>query len=828
MTTPTTPKCEYCDKRGLPLLLVRDGVAPVGAGAPLDADPEIRLSILAAHYSKRLIRTGYVNVHDEARKRWETYFVTPEGYFFKLLQTPGVTPVLPAKPFNCPDQGHRAIASCITVSDPKNATKVWIGFSDVLWTEAVRKAHESAAYRKRHMVEVDVQAVLAGGEVPHTRPIAQVPAVVAEYALDEKKGQVAFGWSPFKFNARHGQAERLLSECETMRPGKGLIVTLADPTGIAQELALLMQWNTNLFMSKNNRRRHLAASAAISSIRQGVNNQSKLNELSAAEQLANEQVSANPLGHMFSESTRTQTEELRNVTPAELDRAVVHGWKKYAEKFNDTAREAWVKKFNAELAAYDEIHIAPLARNHVNWMKSQAMADHLECNYDRKNAESGAVYTAVVTHCIFGTQDKAACGKLYDTWLEGDIAEKKNILLQAMVFNQDAIAKEVKNSTTVNIDIRQIPWDNLFATYTSAVGWLKEDAQAAAARLIVQLAGPVARMLGKIMDGSAGFRAAVMATGLISGHPVVVCEVEGGRKVFRAHLIRELIRSSGQVLDQNQMRRAVAAELRLQQINGVQMEGNTRKRWLVLADAKAIRDMPPGLSPRQRAEWLAKSIRTVQAVETLNLDRWRTVINADVRFGVVAGLLQAASLTKLFADEEKALANESVDAQYRLYAGMGAVAGTTAEILGNAMAGRIKLGMRFGQGLAEYSGSFLRIGGKAAGVGAALFVAYLDLKKAHSEYRENASGWLVGAYLGAAVVGVSLGLSIVFAASLGALAIPVIGVLVLLAIGIGILIEYIKDNPVQDWLERCPWGILPDQRYPDLTTEQAQLQQALK
>jgi hypothetical protein len=46
-------------------------------------------------------------------------------------------------------------------------------------------------------------------------------------------------------------------------------------------------------------------------------------------------------------------------------------------------------------------------------------------------------------------------------------------------------------------------------------------------------------------------------------------------------------------------------------------------------------------------------------------------------------------------------------------------------------------------------------------------------------------------------------------------------------IGIGVLIEYIKDNPVQDWLERCPWRILPAQRYPDLPTEQAQLKQAL-
>ena len=47
-------------------------------------------------------------------------------------------------------------------------------------------------------------------------------------------------------------------------------------------------------------------------------------------------------------------------------------------------------------------------------------------------------------------------------------------------------------------------------------------------------------------------------------------------------------------------------------------------------------------------------------------------------------------------------------------------------------------------------------------------------------------------------------------------------------IGLGIAIEYLKDNPVQDWLERCPWGISPKERYHNLVTEQEQLALALK
>jgi acid stress-induced BolA-like protein IbaG/YrbA len=825
--TPTT-KCEFCDKRGLPLLLVRDGVAPAGAGAPLAQDLPIELAASAAHYTKRLLRSGYVNVHDEARKRWETYFVTPEGFLFKLLQTPGVTPVLPSKPFNCPDEGHRAVASCITVPDPMNASTIWIGFSDVLWTDAVREAHNDPAYRKRHMLAIDVKAALAGGMLPHTRRIAQIAAVVAEYAMAPGKAIAAFDWNPFKFNTRHGRTDRLKQECEAMRPEKGLIVTLSDPAGVAQELAFLMKWNLDLFINRQPEdRRKLAASAAIDQIEQSVRSQSEVAEVNAAEQLANEQLTGDPFGHLLSESTRKQTENMREVTSTQANRAADNAWRKYAKKFDDTDRKAWQTAFNQKLESYDAKYIAPLALNHAAWMKSTPLANYFECNYDRNHAESGAAYTTVLTHCIISTQDKQACAKLYDEWLKGDITDTKNLLLQAMVLNQTAIADAVKSATTVSIDLRQIPWDNLFAAYTNSVERLSQGTQEAAARLMVQIAGPVARMLGKVLDGTTGFRAAFMATGLISGHPVVVCEIIGGKKEFRAHLIRELVRASGQVVSENQMRRAVAAELKLQQIHGVSLEGSTRKRWLMLADQERIANMPSGLSPKQRAEWLAKSIKTVEAVETLNLGRWRTVINQNVRFGVVTGILQAVSLTKLIADEEKSLANENQDAARRLYAGVTVIAATTSEVIGNAVAGRAALGMRFGQGLALTSATILKFVGKAAGVLVGLFVAGLDAMKAREAKAEKQLGlaWLYGS---SAVVGVGLTVAIAGAALLGAAAVPIIGILILLLIGISILIEYVKDNPVQDWLERCPWGVLTAQRYPDLTTEQAQLMNALK
>lgn len=810
-------------------MLVRDAVADAGKGAPLSNEQPIELASAAAHYTKRLVRSGYVNVYDEARKRWEAYFVTPDGFYFKLmLPKPGVAPVIPAKPFNCPDQGHSELASCITVSDPKQASKVWIGFSDVLWTDAVRIANEDETYRKRHMVVVDVKATLAGQTATHIRPIAQLSALVAEYSLSEKVAKEALGWGPFRLNLRQNKAKSLVDSFDAMRLGKGLIVTLPDPVGIVQELAVLMKHSLDRFMDGPQYRRRLAASAAISQFEATIKRQGEISEIDSAEALADEQTRINPLGHLLSASQRMATDKIRNVTVSEATRNANSSWEKYAKKFDNTKRADWVRSFNSKLIDHDKRYISPLAISHVSWMKSSAMINYFECNYDDQSIESGLVYASVVAGCIDCTQDKQACAELYDEWLQGKIDDRKNILLRGMIFNLKNVADEVKKATEVDIAwFRGLPWDNVLATYSTAVNRFADGAHEISTRLLILVFGPVSRILGKIIDGTATSRAAFVALGLIAGQPIVICEITGGKKKFREYVIKTLQETSGETTTKNKMHTAVGKELKRLQIHGVSIEGDTTKRWIILADKEVLKSMPDGLTPNQKAEWMAKSLRTVKQVDDLNLNRWRFVINSGVRFGVVAGLIQTAILSKLIADDEKALANESTDAKMRMYAGITAVASTTADVLGNLIEKRAIQGLRYGQGLAQATGSFLsKWGGRAAIVGG-LFVAGLDFMKARSSFKEDQRG-LAFLYVASGFVGIGATVAIASAAILGAAAVLVIGLLVLLLIGITLIIEYVKDNPVQDWLERCPWGILHDQRYPDMATEQAQLIQALK
>ena len=195
---PNTPsKCEYCDKRGVPILPLRHAVVAGEAPTPCVADGAVALATGAARYALRLLRSGYLYVYDEARDKWTCYFVTGDSYFVRLSETPGIPPVVPKKPFDCPDEGHRALASCITIPDAKRATKVWLGFSDVLWTQATRELHVSAAYRKRHMRCVVVNAFASSPDAKHCVGINEVGSKVAEYAVEPVTLRKAFRSSPF-------------------------------------------------------------------------------------------------------------------------------------------------------------------------------------------------------------------------------------------------------------------------------------------------------------------------------------------------------------------------------------------------------------------------------------------------------------------------------------------------------------------------------------------------------------------------------------------------------------------------------------------------------
>jgi hypothetical protein len=819
-------KCEFCDKRGLPLLLVRDAVASNGTGAPRAPGLPIALSEKAAHYSKRLLRSGYVYLFDEARKRWECYFVTTEGYFFKLLETPGVTPVVPAKPFNCPDEGHRAVASCITIPDPKNASTVWIGFSDVRWTDAVRKAHESKDLRQRHMREIDVQAALGGSKIAHTEPLAQIDSLVSEYTMEPAKGRSAFAWSPFAFDARKERAQRLKDECNRLRAGKGLILTLTDPAGIAQELAALMKRNTELFLDDPRFKRKLAVSSVIVQLEEGIKNQAEINEVDAAEKMANDQISGNPLGHALFESTRKRTEELRSVTPAESDLAAANAWKAYTAKYNEPQRKKWQDKFDADFLKFDADFIAPLATAHAAWMQSQSMAAMVESNFDPASLDSGAVLTTLVRLMVGGTQDKKACFDLYSKWLEGSAVDRRNLLLRGLICNLDSLAKEVKAATAASVDVNGLPWDKVVEAHAKATERLSANEADELGKFIASFAGPVTRLLLDAAKSKKVYESFV-ALGMAARMPIVALDVTGGNKAFRALLIEETLKIAGQSIDKKKIAQALAAELKRLKINGMDMEGTASKRFLFMLDPAGVRGMPAGLTKQAQAQWIGRSVKTPQQIEDLNLIKWRATVEGTGKaglpfaFGVLGALTQYAALTSLREEEAKAMKHNKSESLRRIYAQGAQVAGALSDILGQGVG---KLATRvpfFAQGMTGALSKLLVGAGRVLGIGGSLVMAGFDFYRAG---QERADGNMAG-FAAYAVAG-GLGFAATVLLAIGWTGWGLLVVLALIAWSF--IMPMLIDNKLQDWLERVhEWGNLSGKRYADFATEQSELKRAL-
>ncbi|MGL6010400.1 MAG: T6SS effector BTH_I2691 family protein, partial [Shewanella oncorhynchi] len=363
----STPSCEYCDKRGVPILPLRYAIALPKTGAPVVTNkPSIDIPEVAGQYTLRTLRSGYLNVYDEARKHWDHYFVTPEGYFFKLNATPGTPAVFPKKPFNCPDESHRAIASCITIPNAKKATNVWLAFSDVQWTAAVQKQHEAADYRKQHMRCVDVKAYTASVDAKHCLPIKDVSSKVIEYVLDKSASKKAIGFSPFLADDRKGKSQRLIEECERLAPGKAFAVVVADAPGIAAELDHLMTQSASDFANHRDRKHPLMISSAILQVKDALYPQTYNAEENAANFLADEE-ERNP----YSALSEKQLEKLRTVTPAQVRTATDNAWKtKYRTKFNEDAMEKWQEKFKAEDKDFQEKIITPLAKALIAWLDS--------------------------------------------------------------------------------------------------------------------------------------------------------------------------------------------------------------------------------------------------------------------------------------------------------------------------------------------------------------------------------------------------------------------------------------------------------------------------
>lgn len=196
------PSCPFCDKQGLPILPLRYAIAradrgsapalPAGFGQGVTS---VKLPADIARYTLRLLRGGYLYTFDERRKEWRGYVVNRQSYLYEFDVYAKAPPVVGDKTFNdaCKAQKDPYRARCFAVKDARNATKVWVKFSDVAWTTDVLKDYAGAilgtstkpdaAERKQSLQCIDVAAWRSGKGLPHLATFDGLKHV-AEFAAD--------------------------------------------------------------------------------------------------------------------------------------------------------------------------------------------------------------------------------------------------------------------------------------------------------------------------------------------------------------------------------------------------------------------------------------------------------------------------------------------------------------------------------------------------------------------------------------------------------------------------------------------------------------------
>jgi hypothetical protein len=342
--------CEFCEKQGLPLLLTRYAIAHQDNQAPrlsgqLGGQPLNAIPLSGkAHYSLRLVRSGYIYVYNKTFDQWQEYFVTEDGYYFTMPARNANKPrPTPPKDFRCARGEHAHLASVITIQNPKHTQEVWIGFSDVEWTEAVLKQHQSETVRQRHMTKI----VLSDGKVVaqnHTAPIDKVTEHVPEFKLEPASAVKHYdAWNPLRYNPRHYQAKDFLSRIRAVRPqGGAAIVALYDPVGMALELSARMNYLMEQPLAEGQKnqaatRKHAVASAVLQ-LRGAVKTQAQNDRIDRSVSEPAMLTAIAGMGAAFDPKLRRDIEKTAQVSAADLDQAQAEAWKRYTHRRTGQAR----------------------------------------------------------------------------------------------------------------------------------------------------------------------------------------------------------------------------------------------------------------------------------------------------------------------------------------------------------------------------------------------------------------------------------------------------------------------------------------------------------
>lgn len=859
--------CGFCSRYGLPILPVRPGV--MDSQDRLPHLPESFTPDIASReyssYTGRLLREGYLHIYDEMIGRWQDYYVTDKGYYYPLPGSGEIPPGLrngEMKPcFSKPQDLARASLITLPVMPPPMKNGVfWFGWSENKWTPAVRKMHEDPTVRRKVMQKFDMESWLNSGNGEAIITLYQLTDVVAEYspmaAFAEIKYYSASGFQP-KLNA----GVQIINEAERLLPGKGAILVLQDPVAVLQELSSLLSYMINRDLYGNEKYMwKLALSSTLTGLKESMTRQMARDMIADTEFLSmSEKLGVKTYGGLDMLPSPELAKKRNEDLDSNLQRRVDEKWQSYASYYDERQQTQFAEEFNQELNRYDRQVVVPITEMYLAWFKSERLTNYFRYNFDAADIQSGFDYIQTVNYCVAGMQDKALASRYFTTQLQMKSNDYRNILMRALVLNQDEMSNHLMALFKEGGSLWAQPWYGIVDAFKNTFGKMQEAAAGYLGGLLGLLTGSISRILQLAANSRLSYQIFCMMAAS-SQRAFISLSLVGTEAEFVEHVVRVMGRNAGIAGGhaEDVLRMYTRWELRRLKIDGMPLTGTGERQFVVGIDLERFYQLV-SLPENQRIYHLNESLRTEADVDRLLFPRWQNAISegfstarsgVPLALGVVSMALQTAALWVSMDFSNKPATASQQEARNRFWAGTLSLTGTTAGTIESAIIHFNRMNAAYpGSSAAKIAGWFAAAG-RFLGAAGGLVTAYYDHAHMQEEWQSQRKG-LSFAYGASAISGTYLAFAPfinwhwvgeilqVIGRYAGSRALVTIGInasvtgLTLGWIMAGVFlaatfyISWKQTNELQKWLEKTMWGRtpegLPAEKHPTLQIEMQSL-----
>jgi hypothetical protein len=830
MQAPTreSGSCNMCKKKGLPILPVRysafaDTKAHSASGVlrlmgAKFGEGVTNIALKKAKYALRTLRYGYVYVFYPKTGRWQAYAVTAEGYLYEYPIDMNIDRSL-ERPFNCHQAGHAQLAQCITIENAPKAGVVYIAFSDERWTKKVRDAYASnfMGCRDKRMQKFDAAGWYNGStQQPHTESVTHVADLLSEYKGNPSDALTS---ACFPYHNRAGQGPALKKAMDSITPDKGLVFALWDPVGITQELnfeqrlafgAALEPYGHGIWTASAIDALH---EAVIASAKEDVEQGSRLLESNAYEGLG---ATAIFDGGKMLEKQLKSIEKMKEVG---LVSAGPEAWKPYTTHYRQQAIVDFKQNMAEALKQEQTSTLVPLSQDHQAWLTSSTLLNIFQFDYEEGNCRSGVGYTNTLTSCIEGAADRKETVDVLVKWAKGDVADKRNPLLRAFVLNHPVLGEKVKEASSYPyIELREFV-AKLIESYSKVADaaehadrGLKRALCGSFAHLLQEVGGPIVEAVSSGLDAGAAkviYAAMCMRTGKL-----FECKaIWGSTAQWVSYIARQMqeMMPGRQRMDMQDVQKGL--QQKAAPAGDKDWEVKAKQFVLVQSPEQDAANLASVKSGPSVSSQMAAATLTPDVVEKIYMPKFRLVARGEPAFAGIGAIFNAINLRLARAELKKSNRFNETENGIKFdnaVAGLAAsVAQYGAATLKSLDTGGVKLSdrlLRFVPGL-EFIGIY---GGAIVG----LISAAIDVYHVWGDAKQGNVA-LVILDLGSAVVSLTMAYAVVFlsASAAAMVALP----LLIFAAVIGVLMNYFKGREVNEWLERCYFGLnASSERFPTL------------